>query len=49
MGLEGYGIFIDKQLPIYTVPHLENQVYLETKRKKMGHQIPRSVKKAKKK
>jgi len=40
MGLEGYGLSIDEQLPIYTEPNEVNRNYLSTKNTKMGHRIP---------
>jgi 3,4-dihydroxy 2-butanone 4-phosphate synthase/GTP cyclohydrolase II len=42
IGLEGYGLTISKQLPIYAV-HSRNVNYLRTKRYKLGHLIPDSV------
>jgi len=40
LGLEGYGLSIEEQLPIYSQPSKENRNYLSTKNKKMGHKIP---------
>ena len=37
VGLEGYGLTITQQVPIKVKPNPHNQVYLETKRKKLGH------------
>ena len=42
VGLEGYGLTITKQLPIYAV-HSRNLKYLKAKRYKLGHLIPDSV------
>ena len=42
IGLEGYGLTIKKQVPIYAV-HSRNVKYLKTKRYKLGHLIPDSV------
>jgi 3,4-dihydroxy 2-butanone 4-phosphate synthase/GTP cyclohydrolase II len=42
IGLEGYGLTIIKQVPIYAV-HSRNVKYLKTKRYKLGHLIPDSV------
>ncbi|MFC1586391.1 bifunctional 3,4-dihydroxy-2-butanone-4-phosphate synthase/GTP cyclohydrolase II [Fibrobacterota bacterium] len=40
MGLEGYGLTIVKQIPIYTEPNNENRAYLMAKKEKMGHELP---------
>jgi 3,4-dihydroxy 2-butanone 4-phosphate synthase / GTP cyclohydrolase II len=40
-GLKGYGLEIIEQLPISTEPHEHNRRYLETKRDRMGHLLPR--------
>jgi 3,4-dihydroxy 2-butanone 4-phosphate synthase / GTP cyclohydrolase II len=37
VGLEGYGLEIVEQLPIKIRPNPHNELYLETKRKKLGH------------
>ena len=42
IGLEGYGLEITKQIPIYRV-HKKNVQYLRTKREKLGHLIPDSI------
>lgn len=42
IGLEGYGLTVTKQMPIYAV-HSRNVKYLRTKRYKLGHLIPDSV------
>jgi len=42
VGLEGYGLNIVKQMPIYAV-HSRNVKYMRTKRYKLGHLIPDSV------
>lgn len=39
-GLEGYGLEIVDRVPIETTPTTENLRYLETKRDKMGHELP---------
>jgi 3,4-dihydroxy 2-butanone 4-phosphate synthase/GTP cyclohydrolase II len=36
-GLEGYGMTIIETIPLEFAPNKHNQVYLETKRDKMGH------------
>jgi len=40
-GLEGYGLTIVRQKPIYTKPNDENMQYMKTKKEKMGHELPR--------
>ncbi len=40
MGLEGYGLTITKQIPIFSSPTKENIKYLHTKKMKMGHTLP---------
>ncbi|HEC77887.1 MAG TPA: bifunctional 3,4-dihydroxy-2-butanone-4-phosphate synthase/GTP cyclohydrolase II [candidate division WOR-3 bacterium] len=42
IGLEGYGLKVTKQIPIYVV-HKGNVRYLRTKREKLGHLIPDSA------
>jgi 3,4-dihydroxy 2-butanone 4-phosphate synthase/GTP cyclohydrolase II len=42
IGLEGYGLTVAKQVPIYAV-HSRNVKYLRAKRYKLGHLIPDSV------
>ncbi len=42
IGLEGYGLKVTKQVPIFMV-HKRNVQYLRTKREKLGHLIPESV------
>ncbi len=42
IGLEGYGLKVTKQIPIFIV-HRRNVMYLKTKREKLGHLIPESV------
>lgn len=42
IGLEGYGLEVTKQIPIYVV-HKQNVCYLRTKREKLGHLIPESI------
>ena len=39
-GLEGYGLEIVERVPILTEPTAENLFYLQTKRDRMGHQLP---------
>ena len=39
-GLEGYGLEVVERLPIVVEPNPDNVHYLETKRLKMGHQLP---------
>jgi 3,4-dihydroxy 2-butanone 4-phosphate synthase/GTP cyclohydrolase II len=39
-GLEGYGLEIVDRVPIETTPTTQNLRYLETKRDKMGHELP---------
>ncbi len=41
IGLEGYGLKVSKQLPIFVEPNRLNYNYLKTKRDKMGHLLPR--------
>jgi 3,4-dihydroxy 2-butanone 4-phosphate synthase/GTP cyclohydrolase II len=42
IGLEGYGLTVAKQVPIFAV-HSRNVMYLRAKRYKLGHLIPDSV------
>jgi len=42
IGLEGYGLKVTKQIPIF-MAHKHNVCYLKTKREKLGHLIPESV------
>jgi 3,4-dihydroxy 2-butanone 4-phosphate synthase/GTP cyclohydrolase II len=42
VGLQGYGLTVSKQKPIYAVQS-RNVGYLKTKRYKLGHLIPDSV------
>ena len=37
VGLKGYGLEIIEQLPLEIEPNSENQTYLETKKRRMGH------------
>lgn len=39
-GLEGYGLEVVEHVPVVATPTEHNARYLDTKRKKMGHQIP---------
>ena len=39
-GLEGYGLEIVERVPILTEPTAENVRYLQTKRDRMGHDLP---------
>lgn len=39
IGLEGYGLNIVRQIPLYKI-HMRNVRYLRTKREKLGHLIP---------
>jgi 3,4-dihydroxy 2-butanone 4-phosphate synthase/GTP cyclohydrolase II len=38
-GIEGFGLTVVEQVPIEVSPNAENRHYLETKRKKLGHQL----------
>jgi 3,4-dihydroxy 2-butanone 4-phosphate synthase / GTP cyclohydrolase II len=38
-GIEGFGLTVVEQVPIEVSPNAENRAYLETKRKKLGHQL----------
>ncbi len=42
IGLEGYGLKVTQQIPIFA-PHRYNLHYLKTKREKLGHLIPDAV------
>ncbi|MDZ4773650.1 MAG: GTP cyclohydrolase II, partial [Planctomycetota bacterium] len=42
-GLAGYGLEVVDQIPLSTPSTSENQRYLETKRDKMGHTLPRHL------
>jgi len=42
IGLEGYGLKVTRQIPIFII-HKRNVMYLKTKREKLGHLIPESV------
>jgi len=42
IGLEGYGLKVIEQIPIFA-PNKCNINYLRTKQKKLGHLIPESV------
>jgi len=42
VGLEGYGLIVTRQIPIYKA-HKQNLRYLRTKREKLGHLIPDSI------
>ena len=39
VGLEGYGLKVAERVPIEIEPVPSNRKYLETKRKKLGHQL----------
>ena len=39
IGLEGYGLKVVQTLPIIVAPNPHNRKYLETKQKKMGHDL----------
>ncbi len=38
-GIEGFGLTVVEQVPIETEPNVENRLYLETKRAKLGHRL----------
>jgi 3,4-dihydroxy 2-butanone 4-phosphate synthase/GTP cyclohydrolase II len=37
VGLEAYGLTIEKRIPVQTKPNRYNRRYLSTKRDKLGH------------
>ena len=39
VGLEGYGLKINKRVPIIIPPHNDNKIYLSTKKEKLGHML----------
>ncbi len=39
VGLEGYGLKVIERVPAEVTPHDKNIIYLQTKKKKMGHMI----------
>jgi 3,4-dihydroxy 2-butanone 4-phosphate synthase/GTP cyclohydrolase II len=39
VGLEGYGLKVVERVPIESSPHEKNIIYLQTKKKKMGHML----------
>ncbi|MDR3689281.1 MAG: bifunctional 3,4-dihydroxy-2-butanone-4-phosphate synthase/GTP cyclohydrolase II [Fimbriimonas sp.] len=41
MGIKGYGLEIVEHVPLIASHHSEREKYIETKREKMGHMIPR--------
>jgi 3,4-dihydroxy 2-butanone 4-phosphate synthase/GTP cyclohydrolase II len=38
-GIEGFGLKVVEQLPIEVSPNMENRLYLETKKQKLGHRL----------
>ena len=38
-GIDGFGLMVVEQVPIEVAPHTENQLYLRTKRDKLGHRL----------
>jgi 3,4-dihydroxy 2-butanone 4-phosphate synthase / GTP cyclohydrolase II len=38
-GIEGFGLKVVEQVPIEVTPNMENRLYLETKRRKLGHRL----------
>jgi 3,4-dihydroxy 2-butanone 4-phosphate synthase/GTP cyclohydrolase II len=38
-GIEGFGLKVVEQVPIEASPNVENRLYLETKRSKLGHRL----------
>ena len=39
VGLEGYGLAVVERVPIQMEPHEKNIIYLQTKKKKLGHML----------
>jgi 3,4-dihydroxy 2-butanone 4-phosphate synthase/GTP cyclohydrolase II len=42
-GLEGYGLTIAERLPLEIAPTRHNLRYLQTKRDRMGHDLPEDL------
>jgi 3,4-dihydroxy 2-butanone 4-phosphate synthase/GTP cyclohydrolase II len=38
-GIEGFGLKVVEQVPIEVPPNMENRLYLETKKQKLGHRL----------
>jgi 3,4-dihydroxy 2-butanone 4-phosphate synthase/GTP cyclohydrolase II len=38
-GIEGFGLKVVEQVPIEVTPNMENRLYLQTKRQKLGHRL----------
>jgi 3,4-dihydroxy 2-butanone 4-phosphate synthase/GTP cyclohydrolase II len=38
-GIEGFGLKVVEQVPIEVPPNMENRLYLQTKRRKLGHRL----------
>jgi 3,4-dihydroxy 2-butanone 4-phosphate synthase/GTP cyclohydrolase II len=38
-GIEGFGLKVVEQVPIEVTPNMENRLYLDTKRRKLGHRL----------
>jgi 3,4-dihydroxy 2-butanone 4-phosphate synthase / GTP cyclohydrolase II len=38
-GIEGFGLRVVEQVPIEVTPNMENRLYLETKKQKLGHRL----------
>jgi 3,4-dihydroxy 2-butanone 4-phosphate synthase/GTP cyclohydrolase II len=38
-GIEGFGLKVVEQVPIEVSPNMENRLYLETKKQKLGHRL----------
>jgi 3,4-dihydroxy 2-butanone 4-phosphate synthase/GTP cyclohydrolase II len=38
-GIEGFGLRVVQQVPIEVPPNMENRLYLETKKQKLGHRL----------